>query len=113
MDKQLLVNDFIKQAVFEGASNAPHTYMHELEQSLRQDVLIEKAGSTEEYLQNLINETVEDIKNGEPVNEAEMEDEQGQGYGYHVVMNQAEYEEWMNHKEMQDKNVHAKNTLRS
>jgi hypothetical protein len=50
------VETFIAEAIREGIALAPIVYMEQLEAALKQDVVLNEAGSAVNYLQMLINE---------------------------------------------------------
>lgn len=56
------VDEFITAAVLEGVANAPATFMTQLEEALRMDLAIEKSGSVDNYLQEMIEVAVEESR---------------------------------------------------
>jgi hypothetical protein len=55
------VDEFVTAAVLEGVSNAPATFMNQLEEALRMDVAIAKSGSVDNYLQEMIEIAAEEL----------------------------------------------------
>lgn len=53
------VEEFVGSAIKEGISLAPLVYLENLEQALRNDVILTEAGSAQNYLQFMINEAAE------------------------------------------------------
>jgi len=59
------VNDFITAAVLEGVAGAPSTFMAQLEEALTMDLAIEKSGSVDNYLQEMIEAIAEELNQDE------------------------------------------------
>ena len=54
------VKEFILSAIKEGIEEAPYYFMENLENRLRLELKINESGSAYDYLQNLINEQVDE-----------------------------------------------------
>lgn len=54
------VKEFILSAIKEGIEEAPYYFMENLENRLRLELKINESGSAYDYLQDLINESVEE-----------------------------------------------------
>lgn len=52
------VKEFINAAVLEGVKRVPHSFIYQLEESLKKDIAIAKAGSVDNYLQEMINSAI-------------------------------------------------------
>lgn len=63
------VKDFILQAIREGIEEAPKIYMRQLENQLKVDVEIQEAGDATSYLQKLIAESEEKVKDSDSESE--------------------------------------------
>ncbi|MEO5348921.1 MAG: hypothetical protein H7836_04670 [Magnetococcus sp. YQC-3] len=61
MSKNISVDEFILAAVTEGIANAPSLFMTQLEEALRMDVQVARAGSVDALLQEMLDSELGDL----------------------------------------------------